>query len=126
MNDELPEYAKRSYPHDIEVELHFLAAERGGRNAPAFTGYRPQFFYNGADWDAVHTYPGVSIVNPGDTVRAYLGFLSPNEHLGHISVGMPFLIREGSRIIAYGKVTRIVDLAESAQKSQGWASSGPA
>ena len=106
-----------AYPRDIEVLLHYLTAEAGGRSAPAFSGYRPQFFYNGRDWDAVHTYPDVERASPGETVRAFLAFLSPDEHVGHISVGMPFLIREGARTVAYGTVTSLIELATSAQRA---------
>jgi translation elongation factor EF-Tu-like GTPase len=86
-------------PGDVEVELTFLPTEHGGRKGPAFSNYRPQFYYAGHDWDALHEYPDVAQVNPGDTVRAYLTFLSPDEHLGRIKPGMAFLVREGQKIV---------------------------
>jgi hypothetical protein len=60
-------------------------------------------------------------VNPGDTVRAYLGFLSPKEHLGKIYPDMLFEIREGARTVGRGKVTKIIELEASANrvKQQG-------
>jgi hypothetical protein len=76
-----------SRPRDVEVELRFLTTAEGGRKVPAFPGYRPQFYYDGRDWDAVHEYPDVERVDPGDTVRAYLAFLSPHEHLGKLVPG---------------------------------------
>ena len=85
---------------------------------PAFTGYRPQFYYNGHDWDAPHIYPDVMQVNPGKTVRAYLGFLSPKEHLGKVYVGMDFLVREGSRTVGKGVITKIIELEESANRAK--------
>ena len=103
-------------PRDIEVEITFLPTAHGGRQGPAFNGYRPQFYYAGRDWDAPHEYPDVSQVNPGDTVRAFLAFLSPKEHVGKIRPGMAFLIREGGRILGYGSVLRIVDLESSAAR----------
>jgi len=93
-------------PRDIEAEIYFLTTEEGGRKGPAFNDYRPQFYYNGHDWDAPHEYPDVQQVNPGDTVRAYLAFLSPHEHVGKVHVGMEFLIREGTRTVGKGKVTK--------------------
>lgn len=102
---------------DIEVEMTFLKTEEGGRTGPAFDGYRPQFFYEGQHWCAMHTYIGTDSVNPGDTVRAYLSFLSPEYHVGRIAPGMLFSICEGSRVIAKGHVLKIIDLAESAQKA---------
>ena len=101
-------------PRDIEAEITFLPTEDGGRTGPTFSDYRPQFYYAGHDWDAPHEYPDVRQVNPGDTVRAFLCFLSPEKHIGVVRPGMPFLIREGRNIIGYGSVTRIVDLEQSA------------
>jgi len=108
----------RQYPHDVEVELHFLPTDAGGKTRPAFTGYRSQFFYDGHDWDTIHSYPDVPQVNPGDTVRAYVAFLSPNEHLGRVGVGTVFLVREGQRTLAYGKVTAVLGLEESARRER--------
>ena len=101
-------------PPDVEAEITFLLAEDGGRGGPAFNGYRPQFFYAGHDWDAVQEYPDVSQVNPGDTVRAYLWFLSPDEHAGKLRSGTAFLIREGRRVVGFGSVSRVINLEQSA------------
>ena len=104
--------------HDIEVELHFLSAGSGGKTNPFTSGYRPQFFYRGQDWDAQHTYIDRAEVSPGESTRAYLTFLSPELHLGHISPGMPFLIREGPKVVAYGQVLRVIGLPTSAARAQ--------
>ena len=105
-------------PHDIEAEIYFLKPEEGGRSTPAFNGYRPQFYYEGNDWDASHVYPDVNQVNPGDTVRAYLGFVSHAEHWRKLYPDMKFEIREGARIIGRGKITRILELEESANRAK--------
>jgi translation elongation factor EF-Tu-like GTPase len=102
---------------DIETQMHFLSTEAGGRKSPAYSGYRPQFFYNNRDWDAEHEYPEVKVVRPGETVKALVRFFAPHEHLGKVHVGMPFLIREGSKTVAYGTVTEILDLEASAARS---------
>ena len=90
-----------SYGHHIEGQVEFLTTAAGGRKGPAFSGYRPQFYYSCHDWDAQQDYPDVKEVNPGDTVRVLFTFLSPSEHLGKVVIGMPFLIREGARTVAY-------------------------
>ena len=105
-----------NWPRDFEAEVTFLATEAGGRHEPAFSGYRPQFFYDGHDWDAIQLYPDVEQVNPGDTVRVYFAFLSPAAHIGKLVPGKMFLLREGQKIVGYGNVTRILDLEESARK----------
>ena len=39
---------------DVEAHITFLRTEEGGREKPVRTGYRPQFFYQGEDHDAIH------------------------------------------------------------------------
>jgi translation elongation factor EF-Tu-like GTPase len=100
---------------DIDAEITFLPTKDGGRNGPAFSGYRPQFYYDGHDWDAIHTYPDVKQVNPGDTVRAFSSFISPECHCGKLWPGNLFLIREGQRVVGYGIVKQIIELETSAK-----------
>ena len=102
-------------PHAAEAILTFLPTEDGGRSAPVFSNYRPQFYYDGRDWDAPHTYPDVESVRPGDTVRVILSFLSPDQHVGKLKAGTPFLIREGRKIVGYGAITKLLQLEESAR-----------
>ncbi len=110
---------KVNYPKDVEAKIIFLTPEEGGRTNPVFSGYRPQFYYDGHDWDAVHNYVGVvEPVYPGQTVIAYLSFLSPQHHLGKLHPGKEFLIREGQKVVARGKVTKILELEESAKHSK--------
>ena len=96
--------------------ITFLRTEEGGKTRPVFSGYRPQFYYDGEDWDAEQVYPGVEQVNPGDTVTARLTFTRPHLHLGRIHVGTEFLIREGSRTVGRGKVTQILHLDRNAAR----------
>jgi len=96
-------------PPHIEAEIEYLSTEAGGRDGLPFSGYRPQFFYRGNDWDAEHMYAESEEVSAGESVTARLRFLSPHEHHGKISTGMPFLIREGARTVGYGVVTQVFD-----------------
>jgi translation elongation factor EF-Tu-like GTPase len=114
MEKPLPFLDRLNSPSDVEAEITFLSLEDGGRGSPAFDGYRPQFFYAGHDWDAVQKYPDVAQVNPGDTVRTYLWFLSPDEHVGRLRPGTAFLIREGRRVVGFGSISRIINLEQSA------------
>jgi translation elongation factor EF-Tu-like GTPase len=100
---------------DIEAEITFVPTEQGGRSQPAFSGYRPQFYYDGMDWDAVQQYPDVEKVLPGQTVRALLSFSRPQMHFGRVIEGMEFLVREGQRTVARGRVTKILGLADRAK-----------
>jgi translation elongation factor EF-Tu-like GTPase len=103
---------------DAEGDVTFLTTADGGRSGPAFSGYRPQFHYDGHDWDAVNTYPDVAQVNPGDRVRVIFSFLSPDAHVGKLSVGTPFLLREGRKIVAYGSITKLDQLEESGRRAR--------
>jgi translation elongation factor EF-Tu-like GTPase len=96
--------------HDIEATITFLGTEQGGRHKPCFSGYRPQFRYDDRDWDTQHEYPDQPIVQPGQTVRALIQFLTPENHRGKIQPGMVFEIREGSRVVARGTVTKLLAL----------------
>lgn len=109
---------KPNFPKDIEAEITFLTAEEGGRKVPAFSGYRPQFYYDGNHWDAQHDYIGVSEVFPGQTVTTHLTFASPRFQLGKLYPGKEFLIREGHQIVARGKITKILNLENSAKNDE--------
>lgn len=100
---------------DIEAEITFLTTEEGGRKGPAFSGYRPQFYYDGQHWDAEHNYIGVDEAYPGQTVMVYLTFASPRHHVGKLFPGKEFLIYEGLQIVARGKVIKIINLEQSAE-----------
>lgn len=99
---------------DVEAEVWLLPTEHSGRSRPVFSGYRGQFYYAGKDWDAVHDYPDVECLKPGDRTRSCLTFLSPGAHFGRVDVGMPFLIREGNRTVGYGCIRKLLGLEESA------------
>ncbi|WP_092050631.1 EF-Tu C-terminal domain-related protein [Planctomicrobium piriforme] len=105
-----------AFPPDIEAELVFVPTEQGGRKTPVATGYRPQFHYDGSDWDASHEYPDKEWVAPGETVRAFLRFISPQAHIGRVFPGMEFQVREGARVVAQGRIIAILHLEESAAR----------
>ena len=107
-----------AFPPDIEAEITFVPTQQGGRSTPAFSGYRPQFYYDEQDWDADHEYPDVESVFPGQTVRTLLRFLSPDAHVGRVRPGLEFQVREGARVVAHGRVTKILHLAQSAERDK--------
>ena len=108
------------YPPDIEAEITFVTTEQGGRKTSALSGYRPQFHYNGLDCAADQEYPDVESVAPGQTVRALLRFFFVDKVCEVIQfyVGMEFQVREGSRVVARGRVTKILHLEESAERAR--------
>jgi translation elongation factor EF-Tu-like GTPase len=99
--------------HEIEAEIRYLTTAEGGRKAGVFSGYRGQFAYGGNDYDGFQYFPDVSdgqMVELGTTVRAFVRFLQERwdeVHSKCITVGMPFEIREGSRTVGRGHVTKV-------------------
>ena len=102
---------------DIEATVRFLSTAEGGRRSAARSGYRPQFSYDGHDWDAVHEYPDQDEVSPGATARVYLTFLTPAAHVGRVVPGLRFQLREGRRVVGEGEVVRILELEASAREA---------
>lgn len=96
---------------DVEIECTFLSTEEGGRNGPARVGYRPQFYYNGHDWDAAYAFTTEEWIPPGETFKALVCFLSPEAHQGRLYPGKEFELREGRHVVARGRVIRLLGLA---------------
>jgi translation elongation factor EF-Tu-like GTPase len=102
------------YPKDLEVEMTFLRTEEGGRSTPAYSNYRPQFYYAGNDYGATFTLIDIDSANPGQTVRACLCVSAPDFLFGKIKEDSEFLVREGGRIVAKGRVLKILELEKNA------------
>lgn len=93
----------------IEAEICYLTPEEGGRRTPVSSGYRGQFYYDGSNWDAEQFFD-VEPVMPKAKVKAQIWFTRPEEHRGKLWPGKEFEIREGARIVARGKVTKLLEL----------------
>jgi translation elongation factor EF-Tu-like GTPase len=99
--------------HEIEVVIRYLTTEEGGRQTGVCSGYRGQFAYGGNDYDGFQFFPDIrdnSMVELGTTVPAVVRFPQrrwDQFHSPRITVGMPFEIREGSRTVGRGRVTKV-------------------
>jgi translation elongation factor EF-Tu-like GTPase len=100
---------------DVEAQIIYLRSEEGGRQGYAVSGYRPQFFYDGEDHDAVQEFVDKDKVYPGDTVTTRLHFLHLELLFNRIRVGDSFQIREGVVVVGHGKITRILYLLKNAE-----------
>ena len=107
---------RTNYTPDIEAQVTFLATEDGGRIGPVSTGYRGDFYVRGNNYVAVHEYPDVESVNPGQTARVVLRVLRPHLVAPVLVVNEEFEIREATRTVARGRVTKLVDLAKHADE----------
>jgi elongation factor Tu len=93
-------------PHtEFEGEVYVLTKEEGGRHTPFFTGYKPQFYVRTTDVTGEVTLPeGTEMVMPGDTTKVTVKLQTPVA----MEQEMRFAIREGSRTVGAGVVTKII------------------
>ncbi len=93
-------------PHtEFEAEVYILSKEEGGRHTPFFTGYKPQFYIRTADVTGEVTLPeGVEMVIPGDSAKMKVKLIVPVA----LEEGQRFAIREGSKTVGAGVVTKII------------------
>jgi len=92
-------------PHtEFEAEVYILSKDEGGRHTPFFTGYKPQFFIHTADITGEVTLPeGIEMVMPGDSAKMNVKLITPVA----VEEGLRFAIREGSKTVGAGVVSKI-------------------
>ena len=93
-------------PHtEFEGSVYVLSKDEGGRHTPFFDNYRPQFYFRTTDVTGVVKLPeGVEMVMPGDNVDMSVTLIQPVA----MDEGLRFAIREGSRTVGAGRVTKII------------------
>ena len=100
------------HPNTIKPCDHFIAQiyvlkkEEGGRHTPFGNKYRPQFYIRTLDVTGEIKLPeGIDMVMPGDNVSIEVKLIYPVA----INSGLRFAIREGSRTVGSGRITKIMD-----------------
>ncbi|HEY9613872.1 elongation factor Tu [Allocoleopsis sp.] len=98
-------------PHtQFESEVYLLTEKEGGRKTPFFPGYRPQFYVRTSDISGTiasftaEDGSAIEMVIPGDRVKMTVELMRTLA----IEQGMRFAIREGSRTIGAGVVSKIL------------------
>ncbi|AGF71498.1 elongation factor Tu [Corynebacterium halotolerans] len=93
-------------PHtQFEGSVYVLSKDEGGRHTPFFDNYRPQFYFRTTDVTGVVKLPeGTEMVMPGDNVEMSVELIQPVA----MDEGLRFAIREGSRTVGAGRVTKII------------------
>jgi hypothetical protein len=111
LNDILSYYEQQMQRVDFIADLKYLTREEGGRQTPAFSGYRPQvkFDFDEMQTSGQQTFLNKDIVHPGDTVEAAIRILSVEHFENRLTEGMTFEFREGSRVIGTGKIMSILN-----------------
>ena len=94
-------------PHtEFEGEVYVLTKEEGGRHTAFAVGYKPQFYVRTTDvtGEVTKLPSGTEMVMPGDTVKVVVKLGAPVA----MEDGMKFAIREGSKTVGAGVVTKVV------------------
>jgi elongation factor Tu len=93
-------------PHtEFTAEVYVLSKEEGGRHTAFFTGYKPQFYFKTTDITGEVELPkGTEMVMPGDNTELTIKLNVPVA----IEEKMRFAIREGSKTVGSGIVTKII------------------
>jgi elongation factor Tu len=93
-------------PHtEFEAQVYVLSKDEGGRHTPFFKGYRPQFYFRTTDVTGDIELPdGVEMCMPGDNAVMTISLIQPIA----MDEGLRFAIREGSRTVGAGAVTKII------------------
>ena len=94
-------------PHTkFAAEVYILTKEEGGRHTPFFAGYRPQFYFRTTDVTGeIILEEGVEMVMPGDRITISANLITPIA----MEEGLRFAVREGSRTVGAGVVTKIIE-----------------
>ena len=87
-------------------QVYVLTKDEGGRHAPFFNNYRPQFYFRTTDVTGVCDLPeGVEMCMPGDNVEMTVELIHPVA----MEQGLRFAIREGGRTVGSGRVVSIIE-----------------
>src|SRR5690242_8132220 len=93
--------------HHVEPEIALLRPEEGGRSTPVRSGYRSPFHYDGRDCLSLYDFGTDDWMEMGQTVHTRIWFMMPDHHLPKLYSGKEFFLREGERVVARGKITRV-------------------
>ncbi|WP_127125097.1 hypothetical protein [Pseudoflavitalea rhizosphaerae] len=96
---------------DFIATLTYLPTEEGGRQSPAFSGYRPhiKFPFSEMHTSGQQTFIDRKIVFPGDTVEAEIKIIAVEQFAGKLTEKMKFEFGEGERIVGVGEIKHIVN-----------------
>jgi len=103
---------------DIEAHVALLSTEDGGRQGPAFSGYRPNHLVTeNYLTSGTHEYIGVDQLEPGSSTIANITFVSPEFYPNCLTVGQTINVQEGGKIVGYATIRKIFN--PLLEKSEG-------
>jgi len=94
-------------PHsEFTGQIYVLTKKEGGRTAPFFGGYSPQFYFRTTDVTGKITLSGeAEMCMPGDASEVTIKLQKPIA----MEEGLRFAVREGGKTVASGAVVKILD-----------------
>jgi elongation factor Tu len=92
----------------VEAQIAFLPSAAGGRQEAAVSGYRPAHQVRD-DYltTGFHDYLDVAEARPGETVRATITFITPEQYPHTLWIGKVMTVQEGSRVVGHATITQI-------------------
>lgn len=96
---------------DFIGKLYFLTTEEGGRSEITDEIYRPLFkLKDGLDLtSADQKFIGKDRVKPGDTIQSEIRIIWKEPYVRNLSEGSEFVLREGSQVVATGKILKVLN-----------------
>lgn len=86
--------------------MYILKKEEGGRHKPFVSNYQPQMYVRTADVSATISLPeGKDFVMPGEDASFTIKLMFDIA----LETGLRFTLREGSRTVGTGVVTKIIE-----------------
>ncbi len=90
---------------EFEAQMYILTKAENGRHTPFLSKYRPQFYFRTSNVTGeVFLKDGTEMAMPGDNIVCDVKLISPSP----ISENLRFAIREGSKTVGSGIVTKII------------------
>jgi len=92
-------------PHQsFKAQIYVLKADEGGRKAPFFGGYSPQFYFRTTDVTGkIELSDGAEMCMPGDSSEVLVELQKPIA----MEAGLRFAVREGGKTVASGAIVEI-------------------
>ena len=110
-------------PIRVRALLSFLSTEEGGRQTPAFSGYRPNHNFGEASGRAFYigqiTFARGESILPGESKEVDIEFLNGPGLIDALRSGRPWRIQEGPKLVATAAMIEILEPPQQSGRQPG-------
>jgi translation elongation factor EF-Tu-like GTPase len=110
-------------PIRVRALLSFLSTEEGGRQTPAFSGYRPNHNFGEASGREFYigqiTFARSESILPGESKEVDIEFLNGPGLMDALRSGGPWRIQEGPKLVATATLIEILVLPQQSGPRPG-------